>query len=154
MPRPRKPTNLLELTGAFKNHPSRLAARAGEPIPTGPLGLVPRHWWAKVEDPDYGRCQQLCRIWKEIGKIAPWLTSGDRIAVELICVLLLKARQGGIRPGEMNVLKGLCNACGLDPSGRARIDTSAIGGKVAKLIDPRDAFAARIPSKSTDKPPA
>jgi len=58
----------------------------------------------------------------------------------------LKARQGVIRPGEMNVLRALCNSCGLDPSGRAKIDTSAAGvksGRGAKLADPRDAFAAK-----------
>lgn len=36
MARPRKPTNILHLTGAFKKDPQRLAARINEPnLPTG-----------------------------------------------------------------------------------------------------------------------
>ena len=31
MPKPRKPTNVLHLSGAFKKNPQRLAARANEP---------------------------------------------------------------------------------------------------------------------------
>jgi hypothetical protein len=37
MARPRTPTALLELRGAFKNHPSRLKARKYEPIVTSAL---------------------------------------------------------------------------------------------------------------------
>jgi hypothetical protein len=151
--RPPKPTKLLELTGAFKRNPKRLAERAGEPVPIGPLGPTPRHWRVKRENPvaelkpaqmaEIVHLDALRKMWKEVSRMAPWLTSGDRIAVELLCGLLLKARLGGIKPSEINVLRGLCNACGLDPSGRAKIDTSAPGVKGAKAVDPRDAFAAR-----------
>ena len=37
MARPRTPTAVLELRGAFKNHPSRLNARKYEPIVTSGL---------------------------------------------------------------------------------------------------------------------
>jgi hypothetical protein len=151
MARPPKPTNLLQLSGAFKNHPERLAKRAGEPVPDGKLGSPPRNWRAKKVNPGsetYGaemaevlRLQMLSKIWKEVSKMAPWLTSADRYAVEDICHLRLLARSGVIRPGERNVLRALMNSCGLDPSGRAKINTGAVGGAAAKAVDPRDAFA-------------
>jgi hypothetical protein len=143
MPQPRKPTNLLELTGAFKNHPSRLAARNGEPVPDGPLGSAPRHWWVKHDHPNYAQCQELCKLWREVSRMAPWLTSADRHTVEDVCDLRLKARQGTIRPGERNVLRALSNACGLDPSGRLRINCDPVVPKAARIVDPRDVFGAR-----------
>jgi|ERR1700761_633824 len=140
--RPPKPTNLLQLTGAFAKNPQRLRDRAGEPVPAGKLGAPPRFWRPKRGQIGPEVAPELCKIWREVAKMAPWLTSGDRIAVELLCRLLLKVRQGIIGTGEINALKGLCNSCGLDPSGRAKIDTSAIGSKAA-TADPRDAFAAK-----------
>lgn len=40
---PRKPTNVLELAGAFKRNPKRGAARANEPEPVGVIGDAPAH---------------------------------------------------------------------------------------------------------------
>jgi hypothetical protein len=42
MSRPRTPTAVLELRGAFKEHPERARERAGEPRPTEPLGEPPK----------------------------------------------------------------------------------------------------------------
>jgi len=44
MARPRKPTNLLELTGAYHKNPQRRREREGEPIAPGPLGGPPEKW--------------------------------------------------------------------------------------------------------------
>jgi hypothetical protein len=43
MARPRKPTNVLHLTGAFKHDPKRAAARVDEPEPEGDIGDPPAH---------------------------------------------------------------------------------------------------------------
>lgn len=137
--RPPKPTNLLELTGAYKKNPKRAAARAGEPRSTEPLGDPPAHWKVEPSEFGYQKAVKLRDIWKEVAEMAPWLTSSDRHTVEDICVLRLKARDNSIKPGERNVLRALNNSCGLDASGRTRINTfPAAPPEVAG--DPRDAF--------------
>jgi len=42
--RPRKPTNVLAITGAFQKNPKRARERAGEPRPDGRLGDSPARW--------------------------------------------------------------------------------------------------------------
>jgi hypothetical protein len=42
--RPRKPTNLLEMSGALKKNPKRAKAHAGEPRPDGLLSEPPERW--------------------------------------------------------------------------------------------------------------
>lgn len=48
MARPRKPTNILRLSGAFRKDPQRAAARANEPVPSGPVGEAPT-WMTPAE---------------------------------------------------------------------------------------------------------
>lgn len=63
MGRPRKPTRVLEITGAAKNHPARIAARGNEPKITAGIGDAPAYltshaaekWAEIVSDPDYGQ---------------------------------------------------------------------------------------------------
>lgn len=63
MGRPRKPTRVLEITGAAKNHPARIAARGNEPKITASIGDAPAYltshaaekWAEIVSDPDYGQ---------------------------------------------------------------------------------------------------
>lgn len=63
MGRPRKPTRILEITGAAKNHPARIAARGNEPQIKSSIGKAPEYltsyaadkWDEIVSDPDYGQ---------------------------------------------------------------------------------------------------
>lgn len=55
MARPRTPTNVLKLRGAFKKDPARGREREDEPIVTEPLGEPPEDWndwqlkaWANI----------------------------------------------------------------------------------------------------------
>src|SRR5688572_24240769 len=41
--RPRTPTAVLELKGAFKKDPKRKKAREGEPVVEAPIGVPPKH---------------------------------------------------------------------------------------------------------------
>lgn len=41
MPKPRKPTKILQFTGAFDKNPKRAESRAHEPASTGPIGAPP-----------------------------------------------------------------------------------------------------------------
>ena len=80
MSRPRKPTKILELSGARK---SRLRQRADEPQPTGPIGEPPEHLLEPEAD-----------AWREIAGILPDGVAGmsDRIALERLARLIHMAR--------------------------------------------------------------
>lgn len=80
MARPRKPTNVLELTGAFKKDPQR---RREDAEPVGELTAPPAHINGAV-----------LHAWKEIAKYAPRdvLTNSDRLSLELAANLLAQFR--------------------------------------------------------------
>ena len=114
MPRPRKPTSLLEAAGSFVRHPERRAARAFEPVPEGTLGNAPAH----LEE--YEKL-----VWNEI---ATALASGlavqqDRLAFELLISLVSQFRRnrGGMKSGELSLLSSLLSRFGLTPSDRSRV---------------------------------
>jgi hypothetical protein len=73
MARPRKPSNILELNGAFKRNPSRGRARENEPVSNGEIGEPPAHLQANV-----------AACWHEIvGYAHPLvLCRADRLIVE------------------------------------------------------------------------
>ena len=73
MARPRKPSNVLELKGAFSKNPKRGAARANEPDPVGDIGEAPAYL-----DENEKAC------WHEIVKMchAGSLCAADALIVE------------------------------------------------------------------------
>ena len=81
--RPRKPTNVLLLSGAKKNHPERLKEREGEPVNKNPIGS-PVKFLTKHEK----------AAWREIVKLSidGVLGEADRLAVEHASRLLVKCR--------------------------------------------------------------
>ena len=83
--RPRKPTNVLQLSGAFRKDPQRLAARANEPQPDGPIGEAPAYM---NEDE--------ARVWGEIIAECPTgvLTNADRGILAVTVSMRLHAEQG------------------------------------------------------------
>jgi len=83
MPRPRKPTQVLEDKGAFKHDPARAEARKNEPKQLKPLG----------DPPDYFD-QTHIAVWNEYVEECPRgvLTSGDRKVLELAVRLTCKMR--------------------------------------------------------------
>jgi|SRR5579862_5590716 len=154
MPRPRKPTALLELSGAFKHDPQR--RRDGEPRPTGPLG-----------DPPERLPTEAVPYWHEIeATCAPGvLTISDRFAVELAARLMARAvaqptppdvlelirrmktkgeaakrlkallGQDGLSNGELRVLRGFLASFGMTP-----VDRSKLSVRVEKPKNPFDQF--------------
>lgn len=112
MPRPRKPTAVLELQGAFKKDPQRGRARANEPRPTGMIGAAPAGF-----DPE------LIAIWDELSRDIPpgVLTNADRLMLEITCRLTQKLRNGRIHGGELSVLAGCCTRLGMTPADRSKI---------------------------------
>jgi hypothetical protein len=112
MPRPRKPTAILERTGAFLRHPERKRARANEPAPSGPLGDPP----ARLSDVE-------AAAWQEL---ADQLPSGvakrsDRAMFELISRLTARQWQGNLTLNGMRILASLLGKFGVGPSERSKV---------------------------------
>ena len=110
MPRPRKPTAQLEMSGAFDKNPARGLARANEPRPSGELGNPPSYL-SKLEK----------KIWKDIRKSAPWIKSADAFALEAVCRLTAKMREGNMKAADYSCMRSLLAALGLTPGDRSKV---------------------------------
>lgn len=115
MPQPRKPSKILEMTGAFDKNPDRGRARVNEPVPTGELGGPPKHLDDKAK-----------KIWKELSKILPRGVAADcdRLSFELIVTLMSRFRDGSIRGFELTVMNSLLSRFGLTPADRSRVSAT------------------------------
>ena len=112
MARPRTPTAVLELKGAFKKDPQRRQTREGEPEANGPIGTPP---------PNFD--EELIAIWHELVGMVPAkvLATSDRWTVELACRMMQLLRKGAFRAAELNILLTCLSRMGLTPADRSRI---------------------------------
>lgn len=114
MGRPRKPTNVLEMSGAFKKDPQRKRQDAET---SGPLGKAPPHINGAV-----------LNAWNEIVKSAPRevLTGSDALAIEVAANLLAQFRDDPIEfpAAKLVRLEALLGKFGMTPADRAKV-----GGK-------------------------
>ena len=111
MARPRTPTAVLELRGAFKNHPSRLKARKNEPLVlTG------------LPDPPERLPKSVKSMWLEMKSRGYWLTSADRFLVEIAAALMAHYRIGELNSGDVPLLIGLLGNIGFSPNERGRMN--------------------------------
>lgn len=135
MSRPRKPTAMLELNGAFKEHPARKAARANEPKPTEPLGSAPSYMTKEQK-----------KLWKELaGMVVPGvLTKSDRISVELAVHLTEKLRNLSIKPQEVSILTTLLGKLGMTPSDRSKVSVVPQPKAAVDTEEGWDAFVTPI----------
>jgi hypothetical protein len=113
MARPRKPTNVLTLTGAFKQNPQRAAARQGEPEPTGAIGDPPdrltaaeRQCWVELVSLSHEGV--LCRADR------PFLEYGARVCAQVRAAADIDAKMG-IR------LETVLSKLGMTPADRSRV---------------------------------
>lgn len=114
MARPRTPTNVLEMRGAFKKNPQR--ARVDEPPAEGDVGPMPASFnavqkaaWEDVIA--YCHTGVLCRA--------------DSLAVEMAAVLLAEFRTN---PGDMPAAKlarldSLLGRFGMTPADRSKVSS-------------------------------
>jgi hypothetical protein len=110
MARPRKPTAMLELSGAYKINPARKRAREFEPIPTGPIG------------PASNTLDELAAaIWDEMAAAGFWLTDADRFMLEIAAVLMSDFRLGRFEIKDHAVLVNTLNKLGFGPAERSKI---------------------------------
>ena len=111
MARPKKPSNILKLKGAFKKNPNR--ENTDEPEVAAAFPSKPPCHLNKDE----------IEVWNEIVSIAPAgvLTGADVITVEMIACLLVEYRRDReeFPPAKLTRLSGELKSIGLNPSGRA-----------------------------------
>jgi len=131
MARPRKPSNVLELNGAFKRNPDRGRARADEPAPTDAIGDPP-DWLS----PEVNAC------WREIVALAHpgTLSQADRLIIEHGAQLLatLRGEQWQVHPTLMVRWESFLGKLGLTPADRSKVSVA----KPKPDADPLDEFAA------------
>lgn len=111
MARPRKPTKVLELTGAFKKNPQR--KRNGEPVPTGGIGAYAKGSIdrAKIWDEIVGQCA--------LGVLA----NADRLALEIAVEYVRQFRMEPVKfsAAKIHVLVAILGRFGMTPSDRAKM---------------------------------
>lgn len=111
MGRPRKPTAVLELTGAFRKNPQR---KRTEPPTAGPLGDPPEHFTAEQD-----------AMWHELASICPpgVLMRSDRVVVEIAVVLMLQFRKQGahMSRSDFKQLVSVLSRMGMSPADRLRV---------------------------------
>lgn len=112
MARPRKPTAIKELNGAYKKDPQRRPEN--EPQPSGPLGEPPKYFTKRRKD-----------IWREIELNAAEgvLTISDRLAVEMLTNLVYKQRYAAddFKASDGALLAKMLSQLGMTPADRSKI---------------------------------
>lgn len=110
MGRPRTPTAILELKGAFKNHPGRRKDRVNEPIPIGSVGDPPEHL-----EP------QTATLWRDLAAYGAWLTAADRLLLEVAVVLFARFRAAELDGSGISKLITALSKLGFTPTDRGRV---------------------------------
>lgn len=112
MARPRTPTNILELKGAFKKNPQR--ARKAEPVPTGGIGPAPKRMTKRQQE-----------AWDEVVTNCPAGVMGnsDRIALEVVVVRIAAYQDSTELPPvqEATFIFNALGRFGMTPSDRSKI---------------------------------
>lgn len=111
MARPRKPTAVLELKGAFKKDPQRKAARANEPAISDGIGSPPS---------ELGIAEQA--LWAELAGYGTWLTAGDRLLLEIACRLMVLFRGNALDGGGISKLITSLAKLGFSPTDRSKVN--------------------------------
>lgn len=126
MARPRKPTAVLELKGAFKKDPNRKTARAGEPIISEEIGPPPAQLGAAEK-----------ALWRELAGYGTWLTAGDRLLLEIACRLMVLFRGNALDGGGISKLITSLAKLGFSPTDRSKVNAP---GAKEEAMDPYAEF--------------
>lgn len=111
MARPRKPTAVLDLKGAFKKDPARGKARANEPKIDAAIGEPP----AALGDDEKA-------LWRELAVYGAWLTAGDRLLLEIACRLMVLFRTNALDGGGISKLITALSKLGFSPTDRSKVN--------------------------------
>jgi len=120
MPAPRKPTQILSLTGRLAHDKKRYRNRKDEPTENGPLGDPAPHLPPTERE-----------LWKEIaGLLVPGVAlASDRLAFEGLVRMAAKLRDNTIGVGERTQLFKMFERFGMTPADRSRVSVAGQGGK-------------------------
>ena len=129
----RKPTALLEASGAFIHNPQRRRDRENEPVPTSPLGDPPETMSAVQK-----------RMWIEFAaEIPPGVAfNSDRALLEMAVRLRSKLRSGKASGGEYACLITCIREMGMTPVSRSKV--KAVVEKEKDEWDEFDAMKTEI----------
>lgn len=111
MSRPRLPTAVLALRGAFKRNPNRFEDRKFEPIITTPL-----------PDPPKYLTKAATLAWLEMRAWGFWLTSADQFLVAIAATLMARYRIDELKSGDVSQLIGLLGKIGFSPKERGALN--------------------------------
>ena len=116
MPTPRKPDNVLRLTGAKKRNPARYRSRGKPPVDQRCIGCCPGFLTDAQKT-----------AWRELVKNDPGvLQRSDRIAVEMTARLMAEIRQGGeVTAATQAPLASMLQKLGQTPTGRNSVSIPA-----------------------------
>ncbi|MFJ2989964.1 hypothetical protein ACIPF8_19025 [Collimonas sp. NPDC087041] len=129
MARPRTPSNVLQMRGAFDKNPKRGRERDGEPEPNGEIG-----------DPPDGMSDGAKKCWFEIvGLLAPGvLCRSDRLSLEMAAELLAQMRdmKWMVPAAVLTRYETLIGKFGMTPSDRSKVSVpkTQTANPFAKLI--------------------
>lgn len=135
MGRPRKPAQVLELSGAFRKNPARRRERAAELAIKPGIGDPPSDWVTGAEHNE--RLKSLLRLWNEIvaQDVLRVLNVSHRALVETTCYLMYKIRRASAGYGKAN-------------SGDfARVTANLASMGMTPVDSPRVAEAVRVPDR-------
>jgi phage terminase small subunit len=113
MARPRKPTNVLELKGAFKKDPQRGASRENEPEAAGEIG-----------DPPERLTEFERECWRDLVSLchAGVLCAADRLFVEYGARVLAQLRSATEIDPKLGIrFETVCARLGMTPSDRSKV---------------------------------
>lgn len=112
MPANRKPTAILEASGAFRKNPKRRADRENEPKPAGPLGNPPD--WLNDKERE---------CWREILEEVPpgVLTKSDGIALATAASLYATIKARKAKAADRTCFRHYLTALGLTAVGRSNM---------------------------------
>lgn len=127
MGRPRKPTAVLEMSGALAKNPARHADRAAEVETSGPIGEPPEDFLRP-----HGDGPKLLALWSELIAQAPIgvLTFSDRQFLKKACIAGVEAdRPSKAQLRWTNIYLAALKGMGMTPEGRA---IRGLGAKAPK----------------------
>lgn len=133
MARPKTPSNVLALKGAYKKDPQRKPDPTTEAAPKGDVGSPPEYLESDVK-----------AVWHEIVSLAcpGVLGDSDRLTLELAATLMAEFRRGGRddngRPlftdSRLSRLQAALGSLGMTPADRTKV-------KVPPKAPPSNSFA-------------
>ena len=121
--RPRKPTAVLEMSGAFQRNPQRRRARVNEPEVKLGVGDPPACFLIPEPESGYQEAARLKAIWEQIAEEGPWISRSSRGTVETLCRITdAIKRKAGKLPQLAVVEDKLRSSLGLTEASRSHVD--------------------------------